>query len=338
MPLTIIRHDMTKLNVDAIVNASNPMLLPGAGVTEAIFRAAGYDSMQQACEPLAPIEPGQAVLTPGFNLPAKFVIHTVGPFYIDGKHGEAQVLEAAYFNSLELARAQGCQSIAFPLISNGVYQYPASEVLVTALSVIQAYVEKHELSVTLVVYDSKAFHISQTLLGSIESYIDEVYVDEQAYNLPAHPSRKAMVLSQASMMRDFTTRTDDRKGLDDLFDHLDESFSSAVLRLIDERQLKDTEVYKKANLSRQQFSKIRSNIHYVPSKATAVALAIALELSLPETENLLRKAGLALSSSDKFDVLIMYFLSHGMYNIYEINEILFHYDQVLLGSKVSIVS
>ena len=338
MPLTIIRHDITKLKVDAIVNASNPQLLPGAGVTEAIFKAAGYEAMLKACEPLAPIEPGQAVLTPGFNLPAKFVIHTVGPFYIDGKHGEQRVLESAYFNSLELARAHGCKSIAFPLISNGVYQYPASEVLATALSVIQAYVERYELNVTLVVYDPKAFKISQTLLGSIESYIDEVYVDEHAYNLPIHREQNAIVLSQTSMMRDFSMGSDEHKGLDDLFDHLDESFSDAVLRLIDERHLKDTAVYKKANLSRQQFSKIRSKSNYVPSKPTAVALAIALELTLPETENLLRKAGLALSSSDKFDVMIMYFLSHGMYNIYEINEILFHYDQVLLGSKVSIVS
>lgn len=337
MPLTIIRHDIIKLKVDAIVNASNPQLLPGAGVTEAIFKAAGYEAMLQACRALAPIEPGQAVLTPGFNLQAKFVIHTVGPFYVDGKHGEEKVLEAAYFNSLEVARTHGCQSVAFPLISNGVYQYPASEVLAMAKSVIEAYLEQHELNVTLVVYDSKAFKISKTLLGSIQSYIDDVYIDDQALNLPVH-RRQREVLTHASMRRDSAFELEDHHGLEDLIDHLDEGFSTAVLRLIDARKLKDAYVYKKANLSRQQFSKIRSNPHYVPSKATAVALAIALELSLPETEALLRKAGLALSTSDKFDVIIMYFIKHRFYSIHKINEILFHYDQVLLGTRVTTIN
>jgi O-acetyl-ADP-ribose deacetylase len=331
MPLTIIRHDITQLNVDAIVNAANPFLLPGAGVCEAIFEAAGQTAMRQACDALAPVNPGQAVITPGFRLPAKYVIHAVGPIYQDGKHGESDLLRQAYLNSLELATKHQCESIAFPLIANGVYQYPAAEVLTIALSVIRNYVKNHEMDVTLVVFDRNAFDISEALLGDIESYIDEHYVDERShlrrrrldmdtFNLPMRSTSESNRLEPASSL-----------GLDDLIDHLDESFSSALFRLIDQKGLKDPDVYKKANLDRKHFSKIRSNVHYVPSKPTAVALALALELNLHETETLLRKAGLALSSSSKFDVLISYFITRKMYKIDDINEVLFHYDQTLLG-------
>ena len=332
MPLTIIRHDITQLHVDAIVNAANPHLLPGAGVCEAIFEAAGKDAMRHACDALAPVSPGQAVITPGFRLPAKYVIHAVGPIYQDGKHGEAELLRQAYLNSLELATKHHCESIAFPLIANGVYQYPAAEVLIIASSVIRTYLKTHELEVTLVVYDRTAFDISEALLGDIQSYIDEHYVEERSHlqyrqldrdisNFPMRSSLESSRLEPASHL-----------GLDEVMDHLDESFSTALLRLIDQKGLNDPDVYKKANLDRKHFSKIRSNPHYVPSKPTAVALALALELNLLETEALLRKAGLALSSSSKFDVLISYFITHRMYKIDEINQVLFRYDQPILGA------
>jgi O-acetyl-ADP-ribose deacetylase len=332
MPLNIIRHDITKLHVDAIVNAANPQLLPGAGVCEAIFKAAGYDAMAKACLALAPVQPGQAVLTPGFDLPTKFVIHAVGPIYQDGQHGEANLLRQAYLNSLRLAEDHGCESIAFPLIANGVYQYPATDVLTIALSTLRTYLKTHELNVTLVVYDRKAFEISEALLGDIESYIDEHYVDDMALTIQQNRRQESAFYSDTSLSEVDAYAAPRSKRLDDLFDHLDESFTSALFRLIDQKGLKDPEVYKKANLDRKHFSKIRSNAHYVPSKPTAIALALALELNLSETETLLRKAGLALSSSSKFDVLITYFVSNRMYNIDKVNEVLFHYDQPLLGA------
>ena len=332
MPLTIIRHDITQLHVDAIVNAANPHLLPGAGVCEAIFKAAGYDAMSQACLALAPVEPGQAVITPGFNLAAKSVIHAVGPIYHDGHHDEAHLLQLAYLNSLKLAEKQGYESIAFPLIANGVYHYPAAEVLTIALKTLRTYLKTHEMEVTLVVYDRTAFEISEALLGDIDTYIDEHYIDEKALTIRSNrrqtnANRLEEVFSDIDA---YSSAASDR--LDDLFDHLDESFASALFRLIDQKGLKDPDVYKKANLDRKHFSKIRSNVHYVPRKPTAVALALALKLNLSETENLLRKAGLALSSSSKFDVLITYFITHRMYDIDQVNEVLFHYDQPILGA------
>lgn len=330
MPLTIIRHDITKLAVDAIVNAANSRLERGGGVCGAIFEAAGVDAMTTACQRLSPVSTGQAVITPGFDLPAKYVIHTVGPIYSDGKHGESMLLRQAYLNSLDLAVNHGCESIAFPLISSGIYGYPPAEALAVAMSTLRTYLKEHELDVTLVVFDRKAFELSEALLGDIESYIDEHYINahqdryyrerDYAYNRP-----------MLSRMERESSRFEPSETLEGLLDHLDESFSDALFRIIDQKKLLDPEVYKKANIDRKHFSKIRSNVHYMPSKPTAVALAIALELTLSETEAFLRKAGFALSPSSKFDVLITYAITHKITSIDDINKILFAYDQPLLG-------
>lgn len=330
MPLTIIRHDITKLSVDAIVNAANSRLERGGGVCGAIFEAAGIDALTQACRPLSPVSTGQAVITPGFDLPAKYVIHTVGPIYSDGKHGEPELLRQAYVNSLDLAVAQGCESIAFPLISSGIYGYPPTEALVIAMSTLRTYLKDHELDVTLVVFDRKAFELSEALLGDIESFIDEHYIDEHQdrYDRRREYSYNRPMLRR---MEQESSRYASSETLEGLLDHLDESFSEALFRMIDQKKLLDPEVYKKANIDRKHFSKIRSNVHYMPSKPTAVALAIALELSLSETEAFLRKAGFALSPSNKFDVLITYVITHKVTSIDDINKILFAYDQPLLG-------
>ncbi len=331
MPLTIIRHDITKLSVDAIVNAANTLLERGGGVCGAIFEAAGIEAMTQACQSLAPISTGQAVLTPGFDLPAKVVIHAVGPIYTDGKHGEAELLRQTYLNSLELAVREGCESIAFPLISSGIYGYPSAEALAIAMSTFRAFLKDHELDITLVVFNRRAFELSEALLGDIESFIDEHYIDERQDRYYRRRETSFHNRPLRSQMERESTRYEPIESLDGLLDHLDESFSEALFRLIDQKKLQDPDVYKKANIDRKHFSKIRSNRHYMPSKPTAVALAIALELNLSETEAFLRKAGFALSPSSKFDVLITYVITHKITAIDEINTILFSYDQPLLG-------
>lgn len=342
MPFTIVRQDITKMKVDAIVNAANTDLQMGGGVCGAIFKAAGAAKLQAACDKLAPIKTGEAVITPGFGLPAKFIIHAAGPVYQQwNKEQNEQHLRYAYTNSLKRAIESNCESIAFPLISSGIYGYPKDEALQVATSAIQDFLADHDIDVTLVVYDKAAFSISSELIGAVESYIDEHYVE-------THEIRRRQLLD---VERDALYEADEYGtnynepifeemlspsvgaplSLDDLVGNLDEPFSQMLLRLIDAKEMSDVDVYKRANLDRKLFSKIRSNKGYMPSKRTAIALAVALELSLDETDDFLERAGYALSHAVKFDVIVEYFITNGKYDVFEINEVLFEYDQPLLG-------
>ncbi len=342
MPFTIIRQDITKLKVDAIINAANTDLRMGGGVCGAIFKAAGPAQLQAACDGLAPIKTGEAVITPGFGLPAKFVIHTAGPVYRqDDKQESERLLRAAYTNSMKLALENSCESIAFPLISSGIYGYPKDEALRVASAAIQDFIKDHDLDVRLVVFGKAAFDAGRELYYAIESYIDEHYVEEHTkknrYLLEVEEqalSEKSRLLRKADK---FNYGGAAAKGMVapsaafDLDVRLDEPFATMLLRLIDAKGMTDVEVYKRANLDRKLFSKIRSNTGYMPSKRTALALAIGLQLNLEEAQDLLKRAGFALSNSVKFDVIIEYFIKNGKYDIYQINEVLFEYDQALLG-------
>jgi len=347
MPFTIIRNDITKLRVDAIVNAANTSLLMGGGVCCAIFNAAGADLLQKACAALAPIETGEAVITPAFNLSAKHIIHTAGPVYRDGNQGEEAMLRSCYTKSLELAVEHNCDSIAFPLISSGIYGYPKADALRVATTAIRDFVAEQDIDVSLVVFDKEALTVSQELLGAVESYIDEHYVDEKEHRYSRREllavEREALSDAEMIEMSAYLPLMEDEAliaegfsapesaNLDDLVGNLDEPFSSTLLRLIDATGRKDSEVYNRANLDRRLFSKIRSNTNYAPSKPTVLAFAVALELNLDQTDDLLERAGFALSHSRKFDVIVEYFIQSRRYDIFEINEVLFSYDQPLLG-------
>lgn len=341
MPFTIVRQDITRMHVDAIVNAANTSLLMGGGVCGAIFRAAGPADLQAACDRLAPIQTGEAVVTPGFQLPAKYVIHTAGPVYHGGQHGESSQLSACYRNSLLRAVEQHCESIAFPLISSGIYGYPKDQALQIASETIKAFLQDHDLVVYLAIFDQEAFRASQKLLGAVASYMDEHYV---AAHTDKSRGSQLLDVEQAILNEPILRRieTEDHytqiaaaptaPSLDERVSHLDEPFSITLLRLIDAKGKSDVDVYKKANLDRKLFSKIRSSQDYLPSKRTAIALAIGLELTLSETDDLLERAGYSLSPSQKFDVIVEYFIVNGQFDIFAINEVLFQYDQPLLGS------
>lgn len=321
MPFTIVRQDITKMHVDVIVNAANTALQMGGGVCGAIFAAAGASKLQEACNKLAPIGTGEAAVTPGFALPAKYIIHAAGPIYSRFKKEESErLLRSAYLESLKLAEKKGCESIAFPLISSGIYGYPKKEALETARLAIGEFLAAHEMQVYLVIFDRSAFVLSEALLGDVESYIDEHYVEVSQRSMPAPCFAMPMALSK------------ENKRIDDLVKNLDEPFSDALLKLIDAKNRTDVEVYKKANIDRKLFSKIRTGKGYTPKKPTILALAIALELTLPETDELLKRAGYALSHASKFDVIVEYFIIRQKYNIFEINEVLFQYDLPLLGA------
>jgi O-acetyl-ADP-ribose deacetylase (regulator of RNase III)/transcriptional regulator with XRE-family HTH domain len=341
MPFTIVRQDITKMKVDAIVNAANTDLQMGGGVCGAIFKAAGAAQLQAACDKLAPIKTGEAVITSGFDLPAKFVIHAAGPVYrYQNAEQSEKLLRSAYMESLRLAIENNCESIAFPLISSGIYGYPKDEALQVATAAIQDFLINNDIDITLVVFDKSAFTVSRELLGAVESYIDEHYVDTHQIKRRKLLDVERQAISEADeranlfnepLLEEMLAPIGAPAPLDDLGGNLDEPFSQMLLRLIDAKGMTDVEVYKRANLDRKLFSKIRSNKGYTPSKRTAIALAVALKLSLDETDDLLERAGYALSHAVKFDVIVEYFITNGKYDVFEINEVLFEYDQPLLG-------
>lgn len=312
MPFEIINNDITKLHIDAIVNAANSQLLAGGGVCGAIFKAAGYEQLQAACNKIGFCDTGHAVITDSFNLPAQYIIHAVGPIWQGGNRNEAKLLYSAYARSLILAKQHNLTSIAFPLISSGIYGFPKEAALKIAVSAISDFLGKYDMLIYLVIFDKSSFDIGKKLFSDISSYIEN-------HSLPID-SAKLSTAQFASL------------SLEDVVNNTDESFSEMLLRKIDERGMTDAKCYKKANIDRKLFSKIRSDKYYRPSKPTVIAFAIALELDLNETNEMLMKAGFALSHSYKFDLIIEYFIKNGNYNIFEINEALFAFDQGLLGS------
>lgn len=331
MPLTIIREDITRMAVDAIVNAANKDLQMGGGVCGAIFKAAGAEALQAACNKVSPIQMGKAAITPGFSLPAKYVIHAAGPVYRRWDKEESRALLcSAYQESLRLAEEHGCKSIAFPLISSGIYGYPKDEALEVARTAIEEFLKDHEMEVFLTVFDKSSFQISKALLGDVEHYIDQHFVETRQAKQHLLLQVEKEALGQALPMMAVAGAAPSQ-GLDDLVKNLDEPFSDTLLKLIDQKGKTDVEVYKRANIDRKLFSKIRTGKGYTPKKPTILALAIALELTLEETDDLLERAGYALSHASKFDVIVEYFIVNKKYNIFEMNEVLFQYDQPLLG-------
>ena len=358
MPFQIIRNDITKVRADAIVNTANPQPRIGSGTDSAIYAAAGEAQLLSERKKIGPIAPGEAACTRAFALKAKYIIHTVGPAWTDGSHGERDILRSCYERSLALADALRCESIAFPLIATGVYGFPKDEALNIALSEIGKFLLSHEMKVLLVVFERRALELSEGLVGRIEQYIDEHAARElrkaeygiaapedrrgrmnrlREEELPAPERAEAAAVEAAEdraaaplaamSLPDFEGRD-----LDEVVSGAGETFQQRLFRLIDERGLDDVTVYKKANVDRKVFSRIRCKADYTPKKKTAVAFAIALELDLPTTLDLLSRAGITFSPSDVFDLIVSYFITSGNYDIFEINAALFRYGQPVLGN------
>ena len=340
MPFEIVRNDIVNMQVDAIVNTANPRPVIGAGTDSTIHRAAG-PALLEARQKIGAINAGDAAITPAFALEAKYVIHTVGPVWQGGDRQETALLRSCYENSLDLAVTHGCASVAFPLISTGNYGFPKDLALQIAVSVFSKFLLHHELQIYLVVYDRDSFRLSEKLFRDVESYIDENYVDthrecrpyilsqrQERMSMPPAPSAPAPMAMEDCMLGMAPTKS---MSLEDWLRKTDAGFTETLLRLIDKSGKKDSEIYKRANLSKQHFSKIRNNPDYKPTKATAVALALALELDLDETRDLIGRAGYALTNSSKFDLIICYFIERGIYDVIEINLALYQFDQLLLG-------
>ena len=330
MPLEIVRNDITKMKVDAIVNAANETLLGGGGVDGCIHRAAGPELLAE-CRTLGGCKTGDAKITKAYRLPCQYVIHTVGPVWNGGSHGERELLVSCYRTSLALAKEHGCETVAFPLISSGIFGYPKDQALRVAVDTIGEFLLHNDMTVYIVIFSRTAYQISSKLFADIAEYVDDHYVDAHT-DSQRERLRRMSVLESRTLSADAAAAPMAVGGLDSLLAHLDAGFSETLLKLIDRSGKKDSEIYKKANVDRKLFSKIRNNPDYKPSKATAIALAIALELNLDETRDLIARAGYALSASSKFDVIIEYFIRQKKYDLFEINEALFAFDQSLLGA------
>lgn len=339
MPFEIVRNDITNMSVDAIVNTANPLPVIGAGTDARIHEKAGPELLA-ARQRIGPIPVGQAAITPAFHLRARCVIHTVGPVWEGGGKREEELLRSCYDNALDLAWKCGCQSIAFPLIASGNYGFPKDRALQIAISAFSAFLPEHEMQIYLVVFDRRAFQLSEKLFRSVASYIDENYVD--ALRMVEESRRDRF---RGNRDREACQSMDPREecsfsamampmaaSLEELVRQTDAGFTETLLKLIDRSGKKDSEIYKRANISRQHFSKIRNNPGYNPTKPTAIALALALELDLEGTRDLIGRAGYALTNSSKFDLIIRYFIEQGNYNVMEINLALYEFDQSLLGT------
>ena len=417
MPLQIVRNNIVNMDVDAIVNTANPDPQVGGGTDFAIYEAAGYDRLLKARRKIGEIAPGEAAVTRGYSLPAKYIIHTVGPMWQGGDQGEREILRNCFRNSLEIAKRKRCHTVAFPLISAGVYRFPKGEALDIAVGSIRRFLETSEMTVYLVVFGKEEYELSGKIFEGVTSYIDEHYVDRQRqkeyaidysddiseedssgirerrlnglYTTGAAGRRRASDAAKQSRLLNQYARFDPytgkplylnespkesskidnsendkdlvvseqpvpcptpmqspelkkapgsfgsmakRRSLDEMVSSLGENFPEMLFRLIDERGMTDVEVYKRANIDRKLFSKIRSKKGYQPSKKTAIALAIALRLNLDQTKDLLSRAGYALSPGSMFDVIVEYFITEEVYDIDQINFVLFDHHEQLLGA------
>ncbi len=363
MPFQIIRNDITKVKADAIVNTANPKPVVGGGTDSAIYAAAGEKKLLAERMKIGDIPQGHSVSTKAFALKAKYILHTVGPVWVDGNHGERETLRFCYRNALALASQLRCKSVAFPLMASGVNGFPKDEALEIALSEIGSFLLTHEMKVLLVVFDSRALQLSEQLVGEIDRYIDEhtvrdlgiaEYGEEIREN--RHHAETARRIERERRMRlnsvGFAAREERDefssdmapmpsaasfpvmgKSLEEVLGEAGETFQQRLFRLIDESGMDDVTVYKKANIDRKVFSRIRCREDYRPQKKTAVAFAIALRLDLPTTLDLLSRAEIAFSPSSKFDLIVSFFITHGNYDIHELNAVLFKYGQETIGTQ-----
>lgn len=390
MPFQIVRNDITKMQVDAIVNTANPMPGYGAGIDTAVYEAAGVKELLAKRHEIGIIDRGCSVITDGYKLPARYIIHTVGTAWQGGDHGEEDIIRSCYRSVFKVALDNGIETLAIPLLASGSYGFPKGIALRIALSEIESFMADHDMELYLVVFDEKSFSLSSELYGDIDAYINDNYVEEKAKeeylgsttghsNQPVgsammsqsmarerrvgsitdafhldrknRKSRKESFEECHEIMADYDTldvaeneapilqepkaKAGKPKSLEDAVKNLDKTFMELVFSFADDRGLTDVEVQKRANLDRKAFSKLKCGTTKNPSKSTALALAIALELNLDDTKDLLSRAGLALSPCSKQDIIVQYFIEREAYDIYAINIALFEHGEQLLGTQTA---
>ena len=349
MPFKIVRNDITKMQVDAIVNTANPKPIYSSGVDTAVYLAAGVKELLKERQKIGVMKEGEVAITQGFRLPAKYVVHAVSPCYIDGESGEEEKLRSCYRGSLRLAFEHQCKSIAFPLISTGCLGYPKEDAMRVAVDEIHAFLLNHEMTIYLVVFDTASTELGLKLQPALEAYIDHNYVCDmreveyrgryfgsvprQAADFNVYATRRATVEEAvtASMSlsdeeegyEDFLEEAE--SALDERMEHMADTFQEYLLYLIESKGLSNAEVYKRAIITKQLFSKIKQNPQYHPDKSTAIRLCVGAQLNLDETKDLLARAGYALSPCDKRDIIFSFFIENKVYDMIEIDIVLEEY-------------
>lgn len=360
MPLQIIHQDITTVRCDAIVNPTDCFFSGSGGTDLAVHRAAGPE-LAEACAALDPIGFSEVAVTPGFNLPCRYVLHTMGPVWQGGGKNEAALLRGCYINALIKAEKLKAGSVAFPLISSGTFGFPKDKVLRIAVDAISDFLftAESEPEIFICILNRDAYVLNQD--SGLKEYL------EREKNPPCMPhaimAEECLaeysvgsslpdddMLSAVSAMPCFAEEIAPapcekeklkplyskpqgyvKDSLEEIIRHHDDSFAVLLLKLIDKKEMNEVECYKKANVSKNTFWKINNDPKYRPSKPTVLAFAIALELTIDETNRLLRSAGFALSGNNDFDLIIEYYITNGIYDIFEINAALYQYDQVCLG-------
>ena len=343
MPFKIVRNDITKVKADVIVNTANPNPICASGTDLAIYEAAGKEQLLAERAGIGKIARGDIAVTGAYNLKAKYIIHTVGPVWTDGKHHEFEILENCYRKSLQKALKLECESIAFPLISTGVYGFPKDKALQIAVSVFSQFLTENEMEIILVVFDKRSFQLSGQIVGDIDSYIDANYVREIHRKEYPIRSRRSTRIKELAEEDNYPLEEMTNTGMTELFMPLENisledqlanigaSFHDKLFELIDEAHLDNKDVWKRANLDRKHFSKIQCDQNYHPKKKTVMALCIALRLDLEQSKDLLARADWAFSPSSKVDLIVQKAIIDKQYDIMQLNVTLFKYTNEILG-------
>ena len=340
MPFEIIRENLARVRCDAVINAASHNLMGGSGADQALHDAAG-PAFEEECRKIGHCQSGEAVVTGGGNLPCRYVIHTPGPWWRGGSFHEEETLRKCYRNSFDAALKLHCERIAFPLLGSGSRGFPKELALQVATEEINRFLEKHSVTLVLVVYDPDTVLVTRQRKLEIKDYLERNFFPPQ----PVLASRAIREEESFCFNSEFESEFEESSpkalservcyscvpSLADRIADLDASFSETVLKLIAQKGITEKECYTRANMDRRLFSKIRKG-DYHPNKTTALSLVLALHLNLEETEKLLKKAGYALSDSSKTDVIVKYFIENQNYNLFDINAVLFDFDQPLIGN------
>lgn len=352
MPFKIVRNDITHVKADVIVNTANPKPKYASGTDLAIYQAAGADELLAERKKVGCIERGDIAVTGAYALNAKYIIHTVGPVWVDGMHKEFETLESCYAKSLQKALELGCDSIAFPLISTGVYGFPKDKALQIVVSVFSRFLLENEMQIILVVFDKKSFQLSGKLVGEIDSFIDANYIRQKRRSeysrRPFSRSRIESDITYDSEVYEECCRYTEAEesepellmsvpmpqkaiSLEEELENVGMSFHDKLFELIGKSGMDNKDVWKRANLDRKHFSKIQCDEKYHPKKKTVMALCIALELDLEQAKDLLARADWAFSPSSKVDLIVQKAIIDKQYDIYQLNLVLFQYTNEILG-------